>query len=154
MRVGEWLESSSRWNEAAQEYATIVELYPQSALYEEALKKAALLFSHPDNTLRNDSTASEWLDRYSRLSLPPGELLSLQLNLRRMSELEGLREQLSLEAALSDSILASQRELQEEIAVWSKKVKDLQDELQKVNQELSLMREIDAKVGRERGDRQ
>ena len=147
-RTGRALESASRWNEAAMEYAIVAELYPRTGFYEDAVRKAALLFSHPDNPARSDSTALHWFRVYEELPLSDPERHSVQLHVRAIEEMSALRGMLDHQTSITDSLSGSSKQQQQELMAQSKQIHELELEIAKLNEELDKLREIDMKVGR------
>jgi hypothetical protein len=150
MSQARMLEATGRWNEAASEYALVAQLYGHTTYYEDAVKKAALLYDHPDNASWNDSTAIHWLRQYATLTLPSTERLALDILLRTNRELRDLRAELNRQIVLNDSLRDRESEWEEELASRSAKIRDLEREVQKLNDELKRLREIDIKFGRSR----
>jgi hypothetical protein len=149
------LEAEGRWHEAATEYSLVADLYPESSYYETAVRKAAALFSHPDNDGVTDSTALRWLQEYSTLPLNDGERSMLETHIRILSELKTVRELLQVQTALTDSLSEVSQKQLEDLIDGEKRIRrleeDLQRELAEAKKELERLREIDLEVGREKG---
>jgi hypothetical protein len=149
------LEGDGRWYEAATEYAIVADLYPESSYYETAVRKAAALFSHPDNVGVTDSTALRWLQEYGTLSLNDGERSMLETHIRILSELRTVRENLQIQSSLSDSLTTVSRRQHEELIDSEKRIRkletDLERELAEARKELERLRQIDLEVGRDKG---
>ena len=150
-RAGRALESASRWNDAAMEYAIVAELYPKTSFHEDAVRKAALLFSHPDNPAHNDSTALHWFHVYEDLPLSDPERQSVKLHVRAIQEMTALKGMLDHQTSITDSLSVSSRQQQQEFMAQSKRIHELELEIAKLNDELDKLREIDMKVGRSKG---
>ena len=146
------LEDEGRWHEAATEYSIVADLYPESSYYETAVRKAAALFSHPDNDGVSDSTALRWLQEYSALPLNDGERSMLETHLRVLVELTTVRHLLQVQVGLTDSLLAMSRKQQEDLTASEKRIRkleaDLEKELAEARKELERLRQIDLEVGR------
>ncbi len=67
------LEKAGKLNEAAQQYILVTTEHPSPLHYKTAVRKAALLLSHPDNPQKNSNTALQWLRKYEELPLSPDE---------------------------------------------------------------------------------
>ena len=148
------LEAEGRWHEAATEYSLVADLYPESSYYETAVRKAAALFSHPDNDGVADSTALRWLQEYNSLRLNEGERSMLEAHIRILGELKLARELLQAQIVMTDSLSTLTRNQQEELIAGEKRIRkleeDLQRELAEAKKELERLREIDLEVGRDK----
>jgi hypothetical protein len=136
IKIADELQSECRWGEAAMEYAIVAEHYSNTRFYEAAVRKAAILFVHPDNPAANDSASLRWLSDYQDLSLSEEEQLNLEV-LRALIQYRKLTAD-----SLTRVILAQSRQIEE--------LKKVQKEFAKINEELSKLREIDLEVSRSR----
>lgn len=154
MSLARAFESESLWQDAAIEYSIVGDLYPNTSYYETAVRKAATLFSHPDNDLAADSTVFRWLQEYSTLSLAEGEQTLVESHISLLKELRRTGELLAHQMQLSDSLAALTVAQQEEIAAGTKRIRDLEKNLEtklaKTQDELDKLRKIDMEVGREK----
>jgi len=155
MSIARALESESRWNDAALEYAIVGDLYASTSYYETAVRKAASLFSHPENHEASDSTMFRWLQEYSTLSLGEGERTLIESHVHLLKELRRTENKLRLERSVNDSLVALMSSQRDTIAAGEAKIrkleKDLERKLAQTKEELEKLREIDIKVGREKG---
>jgi hypothetical protein len=154
MAVAAQLDSSGQWNEAALEYSIVAGLYPETRYYEGAVRRAAILFSSPDNTIASDSTALYWLSAYTELQLPDEERHLLESHIRMIGERRRLLKLLEEQRTSADSMsaLASERQLQlEEVMKKARAAeKRLEQELAQTRKELERLRAIDLEVGRDK----
>jgi hypothetical protein len=149
------LEDEGKWHEAATEYSIVADLYPESSYYNTAVRKAAALFSHPENDGTSDSTALRWLQEYNALPLDDGERSMLEAHIRILGELKIVRELLLAQTAMTDSLSRVSRKQQEDLVVSDKRIRkleaDLERELAEAKKELERLRQIDLEIGREKG---
>ena len=146
--AGRALEEAGRLNDAAMEYAIVAEIYSATTFHDDAVRKAALLYSHPDNPARNDSTSLHWLALYKELPLSDPELQSVQLHIKAIEEMSDLRKKLEQQTSVTDSLSETTKLQLQEIIAKSKRMHELEQEIAKLSDELEKLREIDMKVGR------
>lgn len=155
MSLGRAFESESRWNDAAMEYAIVGDLYPETSYYETAVRKAATLFSHPDNHSASDSMIFRWLREYSTLTLGEGERTLVESHISLLKDLRRTEQMLAALKETNDSLSTLIILQQEKIEAGAKRIrtleKDLEKKLAQTKDELEKLREIDMKVGREKG---
>jgi hypothetical protein len=154
LAIARKLEAESRWHEAALEYAIVAEIYPETEHYESSVRRAAILFSHPDNASSNDSLALTWLSSYSGLSISDEERELVQSYMRLVEDRSRLRHLLELQVLATDSVSRVATERQLEFLESKKKIKDLEkrleEEIAQRRKELDRLREIDMQVGRDK----
>jgi hypothetical protein len=146
------LESSSQWNEAALEYAIVAEHYPSTQYYETSVRRAAILFSHPENELSNDSIALAWLSTYATIATSEDERSLVTSHMKMIAERSRLRGLLSAQMSATDSVAAIATGRQLELEDAQKKIraleKRLEQEIAESKKELERLRAIDVEVGR------
>lgn len=143
MEFAESLERDSLLDQATAQYAIIAETFPTADIYPLAVRRVAFLYARPDNPARNDTLALRWLRIYQPLARTREERQEVDVVTGLIQQNMALREQLSREVALGDSLGAVLRR-------QGRRVKDLETELQQVNEELRKLKEVDARTSRTR----
>ncbi len=151
MMLAETLERQSLLREATFEYTLVAELYPTSEHYPNAVRRAALLFSNPENPVCSDTAASFWFDQYLKLSLPfeERELVTRYLTEQKYTKL--LRADITKRALIADSLQTVIRRQATDLANRSRRIQELEADLARVSQELKRLREVDIQMQRSRG---
>jgi len=146
MAIADTLEQTDQLAGASLEYTLAAQLYPSSEYYPMAVRKAAFLYSDKRNPARNDSVSTYWFQRYLELPLSAEqrEITSLYLQLRE--ETSALRNSLSRQSSVADSLQTIVRRQGIEIGNRAKRLSELEAELAKANDELQKLREIDVKM--------
>ena len=146
MAIADTLEQINLLAEASLEYTLAAQLYPSSEYYPMAVRKAAFLYSDRRNPARNDSVSIFWFQRYLELPLSAEqrELTSLYLQLRE--ETSTLRNSLTRQGSVADSLQTIVRRQGNEMGNRAKRLAELEAELAKANDELQKLREIDVKM--------
>ncbi|MDH4070238.1 MAG: hypothetical protein OEV30_07425 [Ignavibacteria bacterium] len=155
MSLARAFESESRWQDAAMEYAIVGDLYPETSYYETAVRKAATLFSHPDNHSASDSTIFRWLREYSTLPVEEEERMLVESHISMLQNLRRTEQLLTEKEEANDSLAMVITAQQEKIESGAKRIRTLEKNLEKklaqTKDELEKLREIDMKVGRDNG---
>lgn len=153
MHVADSLARASRFQDAALEYGIVAELYPQTSFYPAALRDAAFLHLHPDNDSANDSTALYWFNAYLTAAPPSPERRTVEVCVHLLDRIRTLRQSLTLQKTVSDSLAAVAKRQTGEILTLSSQAKQaqgLEAELKKVNEELQKLREVDVRMSKGR----
>lgn len=143
MEFAESLEADSLLDQATAQYAIIAEQFPTADVYPLAVRRAAFLYAHPDNPVRNDTLALRWMRIYQPLARTREEQREVGVVTSLIQQNMALREQLAREATSGDSLGTVLRR-------QGRRVKDLETELQQVNQELRKLKEVDVRTSRSR----
>ena len=137
----ESLEADSLLAQATAQYAIIAEEFPTASVYPLAVRRAAFLYAHPDNPAHNDTLALRWMRIYQPLASTREERQEVGVVTSLIQQNMTLRDQLARETASGDSLGAALRR-------QGRRVKDLEAELQQVNQELRKLKEVDVRTSR------
>jgi hypothetical protein len=143
MEFAESLERDSLLAQATSQYAIIAEQFPTADAYPIAVRRVAFLYAHPDNPAHDDSLALRWMRIYQPLAETREERQEVTIVTSLIQQTIVLREMLEQQTASGDSLEASARR-------QSRRVKDLESELQSVNEELRRLKEVDVRTSRSR----
>jgi hypothetical protein len=148
MERARYAEASGDLAGAAQEYAAVAEQFPQSELFPVAVRKAAILYSHPLNPARNDSTALAWFRVLVAQPLPGSEKELVHLQIATLERSLLLTEQIRRQREAGDSMTAVTRRLSLTVANQSHQLQELEVEVKRVSEELRQLKEIDVRLSR------
>jgi hypothetical protein len=151
MQLGEMLEGKSKLREATFEYTLVAELYPTSGHYPEAVLRAAMLFSNPENPVYSDTASNYWFERYLKLSLDDDERALVERLIQEQHMTSRLRSDSLRVAAVADSLQGIIRKQGSDATARAKRIQDLETELARINQELKQLREVDMQMHKNRG---
>jgi hypothetical protein len=151
MAIADTLETASALKEATFEYKLVAEHFPSSNVHATAVRKAALLFSSPANPVANDSASFYWLNIYLGLTKSPEEKQIIQMYLDMVGQVKILRDSITHQTVLHDSLVAVARKHVGETASRARRVQELESELQKASNELRKLKEIDVRISKNRG---
>ena len=141
LEFAESLEADSLLAQATAQYAIIAEEFPRASVYPLAVRRAAFLYAHPDNPAHNDTLALRWIRIYQPLARTREERQEVGVVTSLIQQNMTLREQLARETASGDSLGVVLRR-------QGRRVKDLETELQQVDQELRKLKEVDVRTSR------
>jgi hypothetical protein len=151
MQLGENLESQSKLREATFEFTLVAELYPTSEHYTEAVRRAALLFSNPENPVYSDTASNYWFERYLKLPLDDNERELVERLILEQRTTHRLRSDSIRVTTVADSLQGVIRKQGTDASARVKKIQDLEAELARINQELKQLREVDMQMHKNRG---
>ena len=143
LAFAESLEADSLLDQATAQYAIIAEQFPTAGVYPLAVRRVAFLYAHPDNPARNDTLALRWMRIYNPLARTREERQEVAVVTTLIQQNMTLREQLSRESASGDSLATLLRR-------QGRRVRDLEAELQQVNDELRKLKDVDVRTSRKR----
>jgi hypothetical protein len=143
MEFAESLERDSLLDQATAQYAVIAEQFPTADVYPLAVRRVAFLYAHPDNPARNDTLALRWMRIYQPLARTREERQEVGVVTSLIQQTMILRGQLARETVTADSLAAAHRR-------QGRRVKELETELQQVNEELRKLKEVDVRTSRTR----
>ena len=143
LAFAESLEADSLLDQATAQYAIIAEQFPASDVYPLAVRRVAFLYAHPDNPAHNDTLALRWMKIYQPLARTREERQEVGVVTSLIQQNMTLREQLAREVASGDSLATLLRR-------QGRRVRDLETELQQVNDELRKLKEVDVRTSRTR----
>ncbi|MEK9136909.1 MAG: hypothetical protein AAB393_07285 [Bacteroidota bacterium] len=150
MALADTLERASELEEATLEYQIVAERFPSTSVHSTAVRKTALLLSAPNNPAANDSAAHHWLNTYLNLTQSPEEKQIIQMYLKTVDRVKTLRDSIARQAAISDSLASVTRKQASEVSSRSKRIQDLEAELQKASNELRRLKEVDVRLSKRR----
>jgi hypothetical protein len=136
--------------EAATHYAAIVDQYPQSTYYAFALRKAGLLYASEYSASRNDSLALGWLTSYLRFPLKKPEREDIQACISLLQRIQLLHDENARRSVVADSLMAVTRKQATTLSATSRRIQDLEAEIQQTQGELKKMKEIDVRLSKSR----
>jgi hypothetical protein len=143
LAFAESLEADSLLDQATAQYAIVAEQFPTADIYPLAVRRVAFLYAHPDNPAHNDTLALRWMRIYYPLARTREERQEVAVVTTLIQQNMTLREQLGREAASGDSLATLLRR-------QGRRVRDLETELQQVNDDLRKLKEVDARTSRTR----
>jgi hypothetical protein len=143
LAFAESLEADSLLDQATAQYAIIAEQFPTADVYPLAVRRVAFLYAHPDNPAHNDTLALRWMRIYNPLARTREERQEVAVVTTLIQQNMTLREQLSRESASGDSLATLLRR-------QGRRVRDLEAELQQVNDELRKLKDVDVRTSRKR----
>jgi hypothetical protein len=150
MAIADTLERSSELKQATLEYTLVAERYPTSSAYLTAVRKAALLFSTPENPAASDSASRFWLNTYLKLSPSPEEKQFIQMYLDMADQVKVLRDSLAHQKVIHDGLVAAARKQGNESAARAKRIQELEADLKKASEEMRKLKEIDLRISKSR----
>jgi hypothetical protein len=142
------LEATGDVREAAHEYSIIGERFPNASMALPAIRRAALLYANPSTAARNDTLALRWLGVYGASAPTPSErelfeLLSALVTQRMVLWAEFVRL-----TASADSLALTARRTGSAQSALSRRVAELEAELQQTVGELTKLKEVDVRHSR------
>jgi cell division septation protein DedD len=140
------MEDSSSYHQAAREYAMVAKRYPTTSYYKAAVWKAAVLNIHPANSNYDISAARFWLNVYLGMPLTPEEKENATLYVAMIERINGLQAQLSSLVSEKEKLLDVTRKQSGDIVAGTQRVKELEAELAKTQDELKKMKEVDVRM--------
>jgi hypothetical protein len=143
MEFAESLEADSLLDQATSQYAIIAEQFPTADVYPLAVRRVAFLYAHPDNPARNDTLALRWMRIYQPLARTREERQEVGVATYLIQQNILLRDRLAREAASGDSLVTLLRR-------QGRRTRELEAELQQVNEELRKLKEVDVRTSRTR----
>ena len=151
MGIADTLERAEALKEATLEYQIVAERFPSTSVHAAAVRKAGLLFSAPSNPAANDSASLYWLNTYRALTQSPEEKQIIDMYINVVGRVKMLRDSLGRQAAASDSLAMVARKQASEAASRSRRMQELESELQKASSELRKLKEVDVRISKSRG---
>jgi hypothetical protein len=141
-------EASGDLPGAARAYALAAEQFPGGEFFPIAVRKAAILSSHPLNPSRNDSVALAWFRVLAAQPIPGSEKELVALQIATLERSQGLIEQIRRQREAGDSLTAVTRRLSLTAANQSHQLQELESEVKRVSEELRQLKEIDVRLSR------
>lgn len=151
MAIADTLERASALKKATDEYLLVAERFPSTSVYAIAVRKVGLLLGSPANLAANDSASLFWLNKYLTLTESPEEKQFVGMYIGMVDRMSALRDSLERQAAAIDSLSAITRKQASETATRTRRLQELEAELQQVSTELRKLKEIDVRISKSRG---
>lgn len=148
MAIADTLERSSALKEATLEYTIVAERFPSTVVHSAAVRKAALLLSAPSNPAANDSASLYWLNTYLTITRSTEEKQIIQMYLRMVDRVKGLRDSLVRQTIANDSLAITARKQTNDASARGRRVQELEAELEKASSELKKLKEIDVRMSK------
>lgn len=144
------LEASGSYREAAHEYSIIGERYAGTTMHVPAVRRAALLFVNPSTSARNDSMAIHWLKVYTDIAPSQAERELAEVLSALVTQRALLLADLARHDTALDSTASTARRAQAAQSGLSRRIGELENELQQTVRELQKVKEIDLRLSRTR----
>ncbi len=151
MRMADSLEQASAVREAAFEYGLVVQHYPRTEAYPEALRKAALLSLQCSESAQTDSLGRAMLELY--LEEGPAtqkEQESIETLIALAARLEVLRKETRRQGQALDSLSVAFHRQTNSVCGQMQRVTDLEQQLRQVMEELRRLKQVDLDITRNR----
>jgi len=150
MAIADTLEQASELKEATLEYTLVAERFPTSGAYMTAVRKAALLFSSPENPAANDSASRFWLNTYLKLTHSPEEKQLIRMYFDMADQVKLLKDSLAHQKVVHESLMTTARKQGNEAAARARRIQELEADLKKASDELRKLKEIDLRISKSR----
>ena len=144
------LEESKQYAEAAKEYARIAESYPTSFFYEKAVRKAAMLYVHPENHQFDLDAGLKWFKILAELPISPGEQENVRIHIGLLERIKALQYSIYELDYGKRKLLADADVQEKELAEKDRKIRQLESELAWASEELRKMKEVDVLLHKSR----
>jgi len=150
LSIAATLEESKQYAEAAKEYDRFAETYPTSFFYKKAVRKAAMLYVHPENPQFDLDAGLKWFNVLAELPLSPGEQEDVRLHIALLERIKGLQYSIyELDYGKKKLMIASEKQ-EKELAERDRKVRQLESELAWASEELRRLKEVDVLLHKSR----
>jgi hypothetical protein len=136
------LEEAGRW------YAMVAEKFPESEWQIAAVRKAGILYAHPQNPGRNDSIALYWFRVLEAKPIPTAERELLNLQITTLKWSRNLEEQARQQRESNDSLTVVLRRLGATVVNQSRQIQALETQTNRISEELRQLKEIDLRMSR------
>ena len=150
MRLADSLEWEGMFQSAAAQYAAVAEQFPQSSYYGPAVRRAALMYSISPPSARNDSAAYRWYLAYLSLPLKKQERENVRASVAVLHRILQLHAQIAQIYAAADSLTVLTRRQSASFTAESRRMLELELQLQRAQSELKKIKEIDLRLSKSR----
>jgi hypothetical protein len=140
------LEAAGDKREAAHEYTIVAEQFPGTSYQGMAARRAGMLYADPASPARHDSLAIYWLKQSLRMPGTPVERTDAEACLRLLEQGAALRAELGRLTGSQDSLSSALRRQVAGAATSSRRISELETELEQIRNELSRLKQIDARA--------
>jgi hypothetical protein len=151
MRQADSLESRNHLKEATLEYKLVAELYPHTSVHPTAVRNVALLYSNSANPIVEDSVALRWFQTYLTLPIAREEKVKAEVYVTMLKRITALQKENNRRLPSTDSLQTIIRRQSAELSNRSKRVQELETELNQTKTELQRLREVDVRINRRKG---
>jgi hypothetical protein len=153
MRQADSLESRNMLKEATLEYKLVAELYPHTSVHPTAVRNVALLYSNAANPIVEDSIALRWFQTYLTLPIAREEKVKAEVYVTMLKRITALQKETSRRLPSTDSLQTIIRRQAAELSSRTKRVQELEAELNQTKTELQRLREVDVRINRRKGSK-
>ncbi len=148
MQAADSLAAADSLHSAALAFEAIAEEYPFSPLYPDAVLRAAVLSSHPNNAEPDDSTALLWLDHYVMLPVTVEEKQRAEMEIALLTRLQASEDSMAGRQDELDSLRILARAQSSELQNRLTRIHELEAQVKQTNDELARLRDVDIKISR------
>ena len=128
----------------------MAEHYPGTSPYRDAVRKAALIYCDPLNPAANDSIALYWLGVYGRMKLTMDEERMVRDITALLQRVKTLRQRISRGATTTENLNSEAKKRTATLNSQARRIQELEEELQRTNQELKRLKDVDLQMSRRR----
>ncbi len=147
MAAANVLEQAKDYSAAARKYAFVAEHYPTTSVYQDAVRKAALLNIHPLNSKTDFNAALNWLQTYLTLQLSPEEKENAGTHVALLKNIIQLQTELfHINDKNKKQLLATQQKWSREKKAGIQRIKELEKNLTQTQAQLEEMKEVDLRM--------
>jgi len=148
MHAADSLEAEGLFQAAATQYAYVADRFPESSYYPAAVRRAALMYSIAPYSQANDSAAYRWYLRYLALPLSKPERENVRVSVELLHRILLLHAQIGQLYASADSLTVLARRQSAALGTGSRRMQDLEIQLQNAQAELKKIKEIDIRLSK------
>ncbi len=150
MWIADSLEQEGMFQSAATQYATVAQKFPRSSFYPSAVRRAALMYSISPFSARNDSAAYRWYLAYLSLPLNKPERENVRVSTELLHRILRLHAQIEQISAAGDSLTVMTKRQSASLNADSRRMQELELQLQHAQAELKKIKEIDLRLSKSR----
>lgn len=150
MQLADSLEREGQFQRAATQYTTVAEQFPESSYYPSAVHRAALMYSISPYSARNDSAAYRWYLAYLSLPLKKPERENVRVTVEFLHRILLLHAQIAQIYTAADSLTVLTKRHSASLNADSRRMQELELQLQLAHEELRKIKEIDLRLSKSR----
>ena len=150
MHLADSLEQVMAIQPAAEHYAFVATEFPQSSVYPVAIRKAALLYASEFNPARHDSLSLRWFTACLALPMKRADRENVQTFVALLQRVRVLQEEVNRRSASFDSLNSMFRRQAGALSTDTRRIQELEADLQQSQKELKRMKEIDLRLSKSR----
>ena len=148
MRVADSLELEGKFQDAARQYASVAEQFRQSEYYPTAVRRAALMYSISPSSTANDSAAYRWYRAYLSLPMSKAERENVRVSTELFHRILQLHAQIVQIYTTADSLSVVTKKQSATLTAGSRRMQELESELQNAQAELKKIKEMDLRLSK------